>query len=86
MFIVSAVAGGISDPTTMLVDSAVEVETARTMDVQEGVSAEQHVIGTSLLQARLLGCFSPKRLGKNAQEGLGRWMRQRRVYLPTVQA
>jgi hypothetical protein len=67
-FIASAIAReGIGDPT------AVEVEAARTMGAHgRRFSTGACLSVSSLLRARLLGCYSPKRLGKkHAQEGLG---------------
>ena len=63
----------IGDPTTMLAQGTVEVDAARTMGAHgKRFSTEACLLVSSLLQARLLGCYPQKRLGKkHAQEGLG---------------
>jgi hypothetical protein len=73
-FIASVIAREkIGDPTTMLSYSAVEGEAARTMGGHGGRSStDARLLVSSLLQARLLDCHSPKRLKKeHGQEGLG---------------
>jgi len=89
-FIASPVAReGIGDPTTMLARSAVEAEPARTMGVYGRCSSTGAcLLVSNLLQARLLGRYSPKRFGKHAQEGLGPMdatSRQRGLYLRAAQ-